>query len=204
MQLPANVGVRIGADIAAALPCIVTGREALRCSQCARSGSEHESQCEGGLGEHGDVSCLCSSLTPSWCAFASCWCGGGRVNQPDVCRCERKQAAEQDESACLSWVFSFGSTASRRCFSPGNEVLVSLIQRGIGEGAPGAAIIQPASPVRLVRPVGSRGGRGCFGATCRSSHRFWPDGSAPSASREQDPRQSRLASAPSRAALQHG
>src|SRR5262249_7169959 len=66
MQLEAHVGVRIGADIGAALPCVVTGRDALllRCGQCARSGSEHESQCEGGLGEHGDCLRLCSSLTP--------------------------------------------------------------------------------------------------------------------------------------------
>src|SRR6266566_3672284 len=86
-ELEADVGIRIGADIVAAgVIHVVAGREVLllRCGQHARSGGEHESQCEGRLGEHGDVSCLSLSLTPSWCVFASCWCEGWRVNQPDV------------------------------------------------------------------------------------------------------------------------
>src|SRR2546427_2124605 len=105
------------------------------------------------------VSCLCSPLTPSWCALASCWCGGARVNQPDVSPMRAQAAGEQDESACFSRLCSFLQPQAGGCFSPGNEVLFSLIQRGIGEGTPCAAIIQPASPVRLARPVGSRGGR---------------------------------------------
>src|SRR5215471_19633168 len=63
---------------------------------------------------------------------------------------------------------SFPAAASGGCCGPGNEVLVSSIQRGVGEGTPGAAIIMPTSPVQLARPVGSRGGRDRFGASSRA------------------------------------
>src|SRR6266566_3603835 len=115
-ELEADVGIRIGADIVAAgVIHVVAGREVLllRCGQHARSGGEHESQCEGRLGEHGDVSCLSLSLTPTWCALASCSWEEGPVNQPDVLRLRAQKAAERRGSACLSQAF-FVSRQRRR------------------------------------------------------------------------------------------
>jgi hypothetical protein len=85
----------------------------LRCGQRARSGGEHESQCEGRLGEHGDVSCLSLSLTPSWCAFVSCGREEGLVNQPDVLPMRAQKAAAWQESACLSVAFLLDAVSGR-------------------------------------------------------------------------------------------
>src|SRR5215467_2361785 len=54
--------------------------------------------------------------------------GGGPGNQPDVLPLRAQEAAVRPESTCLSGAFSFGPATSRGCFSPGNEVLFSLIQ----------------------------------------------------------------------------
>src|SRR5262249_29004311 len=59
--------------------------------------------------------------------------GGGRGNQPDVLLLRAHEAAVGLESTCLVGAFSFGAAASRGCFSPGNEVLFSLIQWGIAD-----------------------------------------------------------------------
>jgi DNA-binding NarL/FixJ family response regulator len=123
----ARVQVGIGADICAArVVHILTRDEALTFGgrEWARSAGECEHECECGLGEHGGVSCLSLSLTPSWCVFASCWRAGGRVNPPDVLLA-RSQKGCRAAQKCLSLRDFLGLVRPEiwRCFGPGNEVL---------------------------------------------------------------------------------
>src|SRR5262245_691240 len=59
--------------------------------------------------------------------------GGGPGISPTYCRRgRRKPLCGLKVLVCLG-LFSFGATASRGCFSPGNEVLFPLIQWGIAD-----------------------------------------------------------------------
>ena len=57
--------------------------------------------------------------------------GVARVNQLDVLPLGAQEAAARPEVPVCLGLFSFGATATRECFSPGNEVLFSLTQWGI-------------------------------------------------------------------------
>lgn len=140
VHLEANLETRIGADISASgvvhsVP-ILAGGDAVsfRFRQCAASGSDYKSECEGRVAEHMNLSGWSLVGHTVLVRARIMVVVGGGVNQPEVSPM-RLQKGRHSVKKCLSPrnLPRSGQLHLKGSFGPGNEVWSSAIQKENGD-----------------------------------------------------------------------